>query len=405
MTINIRRSDLYNEIWSHGVSKTAQKLNTTSIKLKSAIEDNDIPVPNQSYWANIHMGKEVNRQVLPDPNNNIEINIEEKNPRINFNDKKLVVPDDKKNQKDDIGTFFSNIKLNDVESIKKALMNIDIPKNMPQKPEPLISQVIAELKEEKQDRVGSYYFRSYVGTSSYSNVLRFHRRKEIEINKDSLLLTNVLLKALSNAGAKIILDDDSDAEVLIDGGKIKLKCHIPSKKVTLKTTDKRWTDYRDTTFEPIDEKIRFSVSIEEGWSDGSPINRGMNESNKEYLKRVFIKIICLIPKSKKKDEEIRARQIEFEKEEHIKELHQERHDNEFDRVKNLIDNTLAHEVASRIREYVKNDDYQNQNEKEWAYSQANWIEKFGTSDILNESDRQRLVSYFFKEKGNDNMLF
>ncbi|CAJ1200921.1 hypothetical protein CPR19088_GLDEOEPO_00824 [Companilactobacillus paralimentarius] len=405
MTINIRRSDLYEEVWSYGVSKTAKKLNTTSIKLKSAIEANDIPIPSQSYWASIHMGKEIERQALPNSSNNVEINIKEKKSKINLTDKKSIVLDNKKSPKDDIEKIFSNINLNDIDSVNKALMNIDIPKNMPRKPEPLILQVMTELKEEKQNRTGSYYFRSYVGTSSYSHVLRFHRREEIEIGKDSLLLTNTLLKALDSAGAKISLDAEADAEVLIDGGKIKLKCHIPSKKVMLKTTDKRWSEYRDTTFEPIDEKVRFSVSIESSWSDASPIKRGINESNEEYLKRIFIKIIRLIPKSKKKDEEIRVRQIEFEKEERIKELHQKRHDSEYDRVKELINNTLAHEVASKIREYVKNSDSQNQNEMEWAYSQANWIDKCGKSDILNESDRQRLISYFLKERVNDNNLF
>jgi len=405
MTINIKRVDLYEEIWSHGVSKTAEKYNTTVVKLKSAIVDNDIPIPDRSYWANIHMGKEVKKQNLPDPSNNVEINIEGKRTRVNLKDIKHTLSDDIRVQKRDVKNIFSDIELNDPDSVNDALMNIKIPKNMPSKPEPLISPVISELREEKNDGINSYYFGNNVGKSSYSKVLRFHRRDEIEIGKDSLLLTNVLFKALNTAGAKISLNNEADAEISIDGGEILLKCHIPSKKVMLKTTDKRWSEYRDTTFEPIDEKIRFSVGIKSVWTEPSPIKQRTSESNEEYLKRVFVKIISLIPKSRERNEEIKLQQIEFEKEEKLKELHKEKHDNDYDKVKKLINDTFAYEVASKIREYIKNSNIQNIDEKSWAYSQADWIENGNNSSTLDESDRQKLIDYFLKEKSDSNNNF
>lgn len=402
MTINIKRADLYEEIWSHGISKTAERYNTAVVKLKSAMVDNDIPIPDQSYWANIHMGKEVKKQNLPNPSNNVEVNIEEKRIRVNLKDVKNTLPDDGRVQKKGMKNFFSGIELSDANSVNMALMNIKIPKGMPSKPEPLISPVISELREEKND---PHYFRSYVGKSSYSKVLRFHRRDEIEIGKDSLLFTNVLFKALHAAGAKISLNNEADAEISIDGGEILLKCHIPSKRVMLKTTDKRWSEYSDTTFEPTDEKIRFSVRINSGWTDPSPIKQRTSESNEEYLKRVFVKIISLIPKSRERDEEIKLQQIELEKEEKLKELHQEKHDNDYDKVKELINNTLAYEVASKIRGYIKNSNLQNTNEKSWAYSQADWIENGDNNSVLDESNRQRLIAYFLKEKSNSNNNF
>jgi len=222
-----------------------------------------------------------------------------------------------------------------------------------------------------------------------------------------LLLTNVLFKALNKAGAKISLDSEANAEISIDGGMILLECHIPSKKVMLKTTDKRWSEYRDTTFESTDEKIFFSMRIKEGWGDPSPIRHGVSESDEEYLKRVFIKIISLIPKSRKRDEEIKLKQIEYKKEEKLKELRQEKHDNEYDKVKNLINNTLTYVVASKIREYIKNSDFKDSDEMNWAYSQADWIENGGNNSTLDKTDRQKLIDYFLKEKSDsyNNFLY
>jgi len=129
MTISIKRFDLYEEIWSHGITKTAEKYNMTAVKLKSAMADNDIPIPNQSYWLNMHMGKEVKRQSLPDPSNNVEINIKERNVRINSKNTKRLLSDNAKAQKGDKTNFFSNIELSDGDSVNEALMNIKIPPN------------------------------------------------------------------------------------------------------------------------------------------------------------------------------------------------------------------------------------------------------------------------------------
>lgn len=49
---SISRKDLYDEVWSVGMTKAAQKLDIPYYKLKKACVDHDIPLPTQSYWVN-----------------------------------------------------------------------------------------------------------------------------------------------------------------------------------------------------------------------------------------------------------------------------------------------------------------------------------------------------------------
>ncbi|MFD1039404.1 hypothetical protein ACFQ3N_13515 [Virgibacillus byunsanensis] len=69
--LSISRNDLYEKLWSIGITKTAKELNVPYNKLKNACTSNDMPLPTASYWSSLHMGNEKPVQpLLPNPNDN-----------------------------------------------------------------------------------------------------------------------------------------------------------------------------------------------------------------------------------------------------------------------------------------------------------------------------------------------
>ncbi|MQS53465.1 hypothetical protein [Companilactobacillus mishanensis] len=407
MTTNISRKDLYEDIWSVGLTKTANRLNTTSTKLKKIALDNNIPLPSPTYWGNLYAGKRSERTKMSSLDGNITIAIPEKSSKRNstFVNRKINAP-----KSEDVfllyENLFSDIELTEPEKVINALMKIKVPTMMPKKVNPLIKKLVLELKEEKRDRFNKYSLIEHAGRGSYSDTLRFHRRDEIRITNDALIIVNELLNSFILCGGNIELNNESDIGLAIDGADIIVKCHVPSRKVILKTTDKRWSEYKDTMYEPIDEKVRFSIITErQSYSNPVQIRYQKNESDADYLRRIFIKVIQLIPKSRFQKEEMRLAEIEREEEEKQRKIVQEKHADEYAKVQALIDDTRYFEVASRIRDYVESEGSNNPEEAKKQLDLADWIENLGENDVLNESDRKKLVDYFFKHQSDDRMNY
>ena len=59
------RKLIYDEVWKNGTTKTAKKFNVSYSKFKEACEQSKIPLPSQSYWASLSVGKQVEQQPLP----------------------------------------------------------------------------------------------------------------------------------------------------------------------------------------------------------------------------------------------------------------------------------------------------------------------------------------------------
>lgn len=64
--VTFQREQLYEEIWTHSLSKVAKKYDVPYQKLKDACEAANIPLPSQSYWGNLYIGKPVPKKPLPE---------------------------------------------------------------------------------------------------------------------------------------------------------------------------------------------------------------------------------------------------------------------------------------------------------------------------------------------------
>ena len=72
-TIKVDRKQLYDEIWTNSLHKTAIKYNASEAKFKQACIDADIPLPTLSYWGNKGVGKDVSADIVPLPESDIEM--------------------------------------------------------------------------------------------------------------------------------------------------------------------------------------------------------------------------------------------------------------------------------------------------------------------------------------------
>lgn len=70
-TFEIQRDTLYNEVWENGITRTAKKYGIPFSLLKQACQDANIPLPTQSYWGSLTVGKSVERAALPKSDSNI----------------------------------------------------------------------------------------------------------------------------------------------------------------------------------------------------------------------------------------------------------------------------------------------------------------------------------------------
>ena len=54
--LSVPQKQLYEDVWSIGISRTAEKYNTPYAKLKSSLQAADIPTPSSAYWSWLQLG-------------------------------------------------------------------------------------------------------------------------------------------------------------------------------------------------------------------------------------------------------------------------------------------------------------------------------------------------------------
>src|SRR5262245_34294053 len=67
MAIEIRRVDLYEQVWGKPMRALAREFGVSDVALKKHCTKLNIPVPGRGYWAKKAAGKAVRRVPLPPP--------------------------------------------------------------------------------------------------------------------------------------------------------------------------------------------------------------------------------------------------------------------------------------------------------------------------------------------------
>ncbi|MCH5228177.1 MAG: hypothetical protein J1F16_10270 [Muribaculaceae bacterium] len=82
--MKISRNELYDLVWTSKLKGAAEKLRIKSTDLSKICKNNDIPTPTSHYWIQLALGRPVSKPLLPNPENNysIEINDSSKETKL-----------------------------------------------------------------------------------------------------------------------------------------------------------------------------------------------------------------------------------------------------------------------------------------------------------------------------------
>jgi hypothetical protein len=71
----MKRSDLYDKVWSMPVIKVGDEVGLTSTRMAAICKQHGIPTPPRGYWSKLSVGKQPPRTPLPQPEADYEIRV------------------------------------------------------------------------------------------------------------------------------------------------------------------------------------------------------------------------------------------------------------------------------------------------------------------------------------------
>ena len=392
--LSISRKDLYDEVWSVGMTKAAKKLDIPYHNLKKACVDHGIPLPTQSYWSQLYMGNEKPSQPkLPNAEDNVVITIKKaKKNQVKLAPKKIVKSTKEKQELPPLKTnhgklseqeksYFSYFK-QDEDRLIDIYNNLKINKNLSSKPH---KAIVGYRKKAQSYREDKLRIKSASG----------------EIFPEVLPFIDSLFKSLEKAGAKIVPKYDETEVILKDKYTITLNFKLPCRKINLSPEDERYSTYRTFEYETkgiINVEVGYKLYWYSWGRSEKNINQTKRMTREDLLRKVFVYIFSL-PKIIDEEEKayiIREKQRLKEEEERL--ILQEKRDNEFEKTKELINNSLNYFYSKLVQEYVTAEMKEDSEEYRWAMEKANWIRDSENhpDELLTEHEKEKL----FNKKAN-----
>lgn len=391
--ISISRKDLYEKLWSIGISKTAKELNVPHNKLKNICISNDIPLPTASYWSSLHMGnKKPTQPFLPNEDENPLIIIE----KIKF---KSIHP-----QKILSSTSGEKVKITTVNELPSA--------KIPSQPEYfsyfdkddqlLFTQIYNSLKVNKS--LSSKPHKEIVKYRQKKESISYSREVKLKINSSSGVITpealsfiDSLFKALENVGAKILVTHE-ETQILYKSYIFTLNFKLPSNKVLLSPDDKEYSTYK--TFKYVSNgKLNVEVGYRLEWLRWHKHEKSIKQTNTDTLndliKKIFLYIFSL---PQKIDDKVRIHIIDEEKkreEEEEKALLKNQHDNEYKLTEELLKKSIYHLYSQMVKNYIVSELDPTTTEYNWAMNKSNWVKDSNNNpdSLLSSKDKENLINF------------
>ncbi|WP_227994999.1 hypothetical protein [Oceanobacillus sp. CFH 90083] len=393
--MSISREDLYDEVWSIGLTKAAKKLDIPYDKLKKACVNHDIPLPTQSYWSKLYMGNEKPSQPeLPNAEDYLVITIEKvKKQQVKLAPKKIVksVKPEKLEGKEETPSLKTNHdKLSEQEKDYFAYFkqyedkligvynNLKINKTLSSKPH----KAIVGYRKKPQ-----YYREDKLRIKSASG----------EIFPEVLPFVDSLFKAFEKAGAKIVPKYDETEVILKNKYIITLNFKLPCRRINLSPEDEKYSTYHTFEYETkgtINVEVGYKLYWHSWGRSEKSINQTKRMSTEDLLRKVFVYIFSLpeIIDEREKAYIIKEKQRLKEEEERL--ILQEKRDNEYEKTQELINNSLNYFYSKLVQEYVAAELDEESEEYEWAMRKAKWIRNSGKypDELLTENEKEKLFN-------------
>lgn len=326
--LSISRKELYEKLWSIGITKTGKELNVPYNKLKNACTSNDIPLPTPSYWSSLHMGNEKPVQPsLPNPNDNRMIALDRAKKQNAVTPKKII-------------TTLNDEKSNSTSAGKNVTPTIK--KEKKEKP-----TYFSYLESEQQNLTGIYNtlrVNKNLSSKPHREIVKYrkktqsYREDKLRINSASgeiipeiLPFIDSLFKALEKVGAKIVCKYD-ETEVLYKKYTFTLNFKLPCRKIMLSPDDTNYSTYHTFEYETIG-KINVEVGYKVYWYKWGRyeklIKQTKNITPEDLIRRVFLYIFSLPEVIDEKERDHIIAEEKKLKEEQERELLRERREKEY----------------------------------------------------------------------------
>lgn len=391
--LSISRKDLYDVIWSVGMTRAAKKLDIPYHNLKKACVDHDIPLPTQSYWSKLYMGNEKPSQPeLPNAEDNVVITIKKaKKQQVKLAPKRIVKSTKQKEKQESPPLKTNHDKLSEQEKSYFSYFKQD---------EDRLIDIYNNLKINKT--LSSKPHKAIVG---YRKKTQSYREDKLRIKSASgkifpevLPFIDSLFKTLEKAGAKIVPKYDETEIILKDQYTITLNFKLPCRKINLSPEDERYSTYHTFEYETkgiINVEVGYKLYWHSWGRSEKSINQTKRMSTEDLLRKVFVYIFSLpeIIDEWEKAYIIQEKQRLKEEEERL--ILREKRDNEYTKTQQLINNSLNYFYSKLVQEYVAAEIDEESEEYRWAMEKANWIrdsEKY-PDELLTENDKMKLTQY------------
>lgn len=393
--VAIFRQNLYDKLWSIGITKTAKELNVPYNKLKTACLLHNIPLPTASFWSSLYISKEKPTQpLLPVPDDNPEIFIEEVKvksitpPKIaspqkiksieTSTDKEIISP---KIEQPILQEYFRYFEKDEQLLLTQIFDSLKVNKTLSSRPH----QEIVKYRQKNKEN-GSYYYREAK--------LRINSSSRTII-PETLPFIDALFKALEKVGAKIKVTTE-ETQVLYKNYVFILNFKLPSNKVNLSPDDKEYSSYN--TFKYVATgKMNVEVGYYLPWYKWSKHEKLITQTKREtfddLLRKVFIYIFSL---PQKIDEATAIHKVEEENkrlEEERKAIIKERHDKEYELTEELLKKSMDFFFSQLVKNYILSELDENTDEYNWAIQKVNWIKDSNkySDNILTTKDKEKLL--------------
>ena len=330
MVHQLKRTELYDLVWSEPMTKIAKRLGISDVGLAKACRRAGIPVPERGYWAKSQHGKKVQREPLPPTKSGESETIVIAPPEPKPPAPKLELPPEVQRQIEQESTPERRIH------VAKTLSN----------PHPIIG---AWLEKERQSR------KTWVASG-----MNWPREHTKPIEKRRLRILSTLFKVLEKRGFKPTVEARHLYEVSVYQGQEKIEFTLRERerqrRVELTKEQKKdpynlgrtWKQVREATGELVFRIRSLQYSIAQAdWRDGPD---HLLEDQLNAIVTGFIVAGEVLRRQRLERQEVARRYAEAERERWKQE---ELRKKEAERVQELLRCVSAWRQAAEIRAYVQ----------------------------------------------------
>jgi hypothetical protein len=372
-TIELTRKELYNLVWAESLTSLSKKYALTYNGLKKLCINNNIPIPQNSYWMKLKYNKPVVIENLPSitQEQSIKLIIRDKDSKISYDQSPYT------------------ILCKQIENDSKA--PIKVPEKLT-KPDILIQNTMELFNKRKKDR----YYRNekldYVSiTVEEANFSR------------ALLIMDTFIKLLRYRGHSFRRDRNNWGPNIVVKD-VDFNFHL--REVQKRIPPEK--EYGSSIYIPTGIlliKIGESYKAIE-WKDA-------NVKLENQLVKVVAKIELLAEMELVWRENCRLHAIQRAEEEKIKKEFQARKEKEIIKTKNLFSDAEKFDKATIYRNFINATEQRAIHENtlteelkewiKWAKEKANWFDPFinREDELLNDNDREEFhkpkqTNYYYR---------